>query len=130
MRDEYRVRLLSTSKPELPGVIRTGKDCTVSLTYGGTVIERSDRDYFESLCRIREALELEGYRPHCYGASRNVFPSGMQRQDGGGDIAYRLSMGRRAGSEDVVDIFESGEDVVPASVSEQHAFFQQWLRSL
>lgn len=130
MRDMYRVRLISASQPESEAVIRLGKNFAIILNYGGGCVEKSDRDYFESFCRIREHLETQGLRPHCHGASLNVFPSGMTRQMGGGQLAYRLAMGRSPGKEDLVDIFESTEDVVPVSVQEQAEFFKLWLKSL
>lgn len=103
--------------------------CRITLRYGTEKIEASDRDYFEAFCRVREQLEIVGLIPMCYGASRNVFPSGMCRDMGGGLQAYRMKMGSRARREDLVSIFDSGADVDPVSVARQKEFFDEWLES-
>ena len=52
----------------------------------------------------------------CYGASRSVYPSGMCRDMAAGLEAYNMQMGKPAGLEDMVNIFESGPDVEVATV--------------
>ena len=68
--------------------------------------------------------------PHCNGASLDVFPSGMARSMGGGLRAYRLTLGKQALREDLVDIFELDDVFVPSSVESQDAHFDVWLGSL
>lgn len=78
--------------------------------------------FFEALCRVREDLEATfGLRPDCYGASRDVYPSGMARDMGLGLKAYKSVIGRKMDA-NLVNIFETGTDVEPASVADQRAF--------
>jgi hypothetical protein len=67
--------------------------------------------------------------PFCYGASLNVYPSGMARDMGQGLKAYKLAMGRHAKREGLVEIFAEGPDVIPASVALQEQFWRDWLAS-
>lgn len=78
---------------------------------------------------MREQLEKVELYPVCYGASRNVFPSGMCRDMGNGLRAYRMKIGSRVGRGDLVSIFDSGPDVEPTSVQSQREFFDTWLNS-
>src|SRR5215471_2936949 len=68
-------------------------DCSLSLQYANNVLTITAIDYFEAMCRIREELEKENIRPLCYGASRNVFPSGMCRSMGDATLAYKHTLG-------------------------------------
>jgi hypothetical protein len=101
--------------------------CKLTCTYRGKSIEAEATDFFEALCLIRRQLEPEGLMPFCYGASLNVFPSGMARDMGRGLKAYRMTKGAHARMTDLVEIFEAGPDVVPASVDAQEAFWREWL---
>jgi hypothetical protein len=103
--------------------------CRITLRYEDEEIECRDRDFFEAFCRVREHLEKVGLYPLCYGASRNVFPSGMCRDMGNGLKAYRMKIGSRVGEGDLVSIFDSGSDVDPVSVESQREFFDRWLES-
>jgi len=107
----------------------TGNKCVLTLRFLEREIRAAERDYFEALCRIREQLEVYHLRPFCYGASRNVFPSGMGRDMGSGLVAYKLRMGLQRKPEDMVSIFDSGADVDPVSVEEQRSFFESWISS-
>ena len=104
--------------------------CELSCSYRGKVILVEADDYFDALCEIRQRLASEGLIPFCYGASLNVYPSGMSRSMGGGLKAYRLTSGRQALMADIVEIFAEGPDIIPASVELQKKFFEEWLRSL
>lgn len=104
--------------------------CRLSCEYRGQVIAAEAGDFFEALCMIRLTLEKESLIPFCYGASLNVFPSNMARQMGLGHSAYRMEMGTPAKRESLVPIFAQGEDVVPASVERQRAYFDDWVASL
>jgi len=88
-----------------------------------------ESSFFHALLELRRRLEPKGMMLVCYGASENVFPSGMAVNMGNGGKAYRLTLGRPALMADLVDIFDTGPDVVPVSVEKQEAFFQTWLRS-
>ena len=103
--------------------------CRINLNFRDCQLDATDRDFFEALCRLREQLAKLGLVPFCYGASRNVFPSGMMRDMANGLTAYRMEMGRRGKRTDAVRIFDSGADVDPVSVEMQKQFFDQWLQS-
>ena len=103
--------------------------CRVSFHFRGRSVEALARDYFEAFSQIRLQLEPEGLIPFCYGASLNVFPSGMCRDMGAGLSAYRLVKGEVPSLGDLVKIFEAGPDVIPASVAEQRTFYSEWHRS-
>ncbi len=104
--------------------------CHLTFRYRGLALEESATDYFEALCRIRSRLEEEKLIPFCYGASLNVYPSGMSRDMSAGMKAYRLTIGKHASPKsDLVGIFEVGPDVVPATVTRQKEFFEEWLKS-
>jgi len=104
--------------------------CRVVFKFRDSEIEASGSDYFEAFSLVRLKLEKLGLIPFCYGASLNVFPSGMCRDMGSGLSAYRLSLGKTPQRTDLVRIFESGQDVVPASVENQKAFYAQWIQNI
>src|SRR5579884_121271 len=110
--------------PDDPELVR------LSVAFLGREITRADTDYFAALRAIRTELEQEGLLLICYGASRNVYPSSMMRSMGSGDRAYKLYMGRPARQSDIVSIFDTGSDVLPATVDEQEAYYKKWLSSL
>jgi hypothetical protein len=133
--DRYPVWLVSHTKAEAEGVFVLGEHeygdhVTLTLQYPGGEITSEASDYFEAMCQVRNQLEVDGWRPVCYGSSRNVYPSGMCRGMGLGLKAYRLQLGRSAVKADLVKIFDTGLDVEPSSVDEQRQFWNDWLRSL
>lgn len=75
-------------------------------------------DAFEALCRIRDELEPSGWRIGVAGAQRDVWPSGMSRDQGGGLVAYRMTAGGAAG---IVDTFEPVDPVTVTTIAEQRA---------
>jgi hypothetical protein len=105
------------------------RQCDICLTYGASAVRGSGPDFFEAFCRVRERLTALGLRPLCYGASRNVFPSGMARDMADGLKAYKLRLGFPATGDNIVEIFETGPDVDPVSVEAQRQFFDDYLKS-
>jgi hypothetical protein len=103
--------------------------CRLRCDYRDKTIESTATDFFRALCDLRSLLAKDGLMPLCYGASLNVYPSGMARDMGRGLKAYRMTMGRHARREDLVYIFSEGPDVVPASVAAQEQFWRDWLAS-
>lgn len=101
--------------------------CRLRCDYRGKTAERTSTDFFQSLSELRDVLAEENLVPFCYGASLNVFPSGMARDMGQGLRAYRLVRGRHSRMTDLVDIFSEGDDVALASVKAQEAFYKDWL---
>lgn len=76
----------------------------------GTATARAD-DAFEGLCDIREELEPYGWRIGVAGAQADVWPSGMARDQGGGQRAYRMT------PESVGDLVDTFEPVDPSTVT-------------
>lgn len=107
-----------------------GDDCCIELRYRDKEISACSSDFFEAFCLVRLQLERDRLYPFCFGASLNVFPSAMGRDMGAGLRAYRLTNGRHSSIEDLVDIFDTGPDVIPASVANQRRFYEDWLKSL
>jgi hypothetical protein len=103
--------------------------CLLLCRYRGKTISSQESDFFESLVSIRRRLQADGLMPYCYGASLNVFPSGMARDMGRGLKAYKMALGKHVNSADLVGIFDEGIDVVPADVDAQEQFFRDWLGS-
>jgi hypothetical protein len=101
--------------------------CILSFTYRDLAISVQASDYFEALCQIRLQLEAQQIQLLCYGASKNVYPSGMARDMGQGRRAYKLTMGKQATMADLVDIFATGTDIQPVTVEEQRRFYESWL---
>lgn len=128
---EHSIRLASNRGEEFATVAYTAgsRECRLVFKYRDKTIEEDASDYFKAFCRVRERLEEENLRPVCYGASLNVYPSGLCRDMGAGLKAYRMTVGKQARITDLVGIFESGPDVTPVSVTEQREFFESWLNS-
>jgi hypothetical protein len=107
-----------------------GDLCVLTCSYRGKQIEASEQDFFEALCKVRSEMEAEGLIPFCYGASLNVYPSAMSRQMSAGRAAYRMTSGKQATKQDLVQIFDEGPDIIPASLESQRKHFDEWLNSL
>lgn len=103
--------------------------CRLLCKYRDKAVESTATDFFQALCDVRSLLAKDGLIPFCYGASLNVYPSGMARDMGQGRKACKLAMGRQARREDLVDIFSGGLDVVPASVCRDHRQNRQTFRA-
>ena len=88
-------------------------------------------DLFNCLVMLREQyLEKKNLMVQCNGARRDVYPSRMSRQMSGGLKAYRLRLGQPAERSQLLDIFDSVEDLSNiATVKEQKEFYQKWLSS-
>lgn len=129
--ETYNISLVGGSENEQATVLIDEEDdaCHITFHYRGRIIEAKASDFFEAFCSIRKQLEPEKLIPFCYGASLNVFPSGMARDMGAGLSAYRMKIGEHAKLKDLVPIFNSGPDVIPASVADQKRYFKQWVES-
>jgi hypothetical protein len=103
--------------------------CAITLTCDLGTFHASEWNYFDSLCQIREQLEPLGWRPFCFGANRNCFPSGMAADMGEGLKVYRTQLGSREASM-LVRLFDVGPDVEPVTVEEQRAFRERWFESI
>lgn len=102
----------------------------LQLEFDERKFESTEVNFFYALRSIRETLDIEDILIHCYGASLNVYPSPMALDMGSGDMAYKLELGKKPKQADLVYIFDTGSDVVPARVSEQLEFYERWHQSL
>lgn len=103
----------------------------LQLTFAdGRTVSVEQSDLFDCLVDLRKRLAEDGAIILCSGARRDVFPSGMARQMGGGRMAYQLRLGQQARRADLIDIFEPAEAAEIATVEDQRAFFDEWLASL
>lgn len=128
---DHTIHLIGGKDDEVATLTTEPRDglCLITFRYRDRIIEASATDYFEAFAQIRLQLEPERLIPFCYGASLNVFPSGMARDMGSGLSAYRLTIGRRASRDDLVRIFDSGHDVIPSSVANQKQHYDDWIQS-
>lgn len=135
--EEIPVKILFSNDMDTFGIFQVWEEdienpdwVKLSLKFGEREIARSAEDFFSAMCAIRQIIEMEGMLLCCYGASKNVYPSGMSRNMGLGDKAYKLNKGQPAKMSDVVSIFETGPDIIPATVKEQEQYFHEWVESL
>jgi hypothetical protein len=131
MDEQHRVFLVGGNDDETAifRLFDEANHCRLKCEYRDKAVESAATDFFRALCDVRGLLAEEGLIPFCYGASLNVYPSGMARDMGRGLKAYKLAMGRHAKTDDLVEIFAEGFDVIPASVAAQEQFYRDWLAS-
>jgi hypothetical protein len=108
---------------------QAGNRCNLKCIYRGKEAYATADDFFEALSIIRLHLEAEGLLLFCYGASLNVYPSGMARSMASGKFAYKMRVGKHATKTDLVSIYAEGPDVIPASVANQREYFHAWVAS-
>jgi len=131
--ESHNIILVSERRSPVVAALRLYEDsneCRLELSFDGQSFAATGDDFFESFSAIREHLEPLGFLPKCYGAHLRAFPSGMSRSMGGGIQVYRLTPGLQARTKDLIHMFETDDEVQPATVREQRAFFEQWLASL
>jgi hypothetical protein len=80
-------------------------------------------DAFAALCEIRCDLEREGWMLAIEGSRVRSYPSGMQRDQGGGLWVYRLEPGAPAGRDSQRSIFDPVDVSECGTVAEQLAYF-------
>jgi hypothetical protein len=86
-------------------------------------------DFFNCLKLLRDKLKPE-WIFLCNGACLNVYPSGMQRSMNKGIKAYRCTLGKKVGSDDIVDIFGRAELNLISDVKSQEEFYKKFILSL
>lgn len=100
------------------------------LEWSGPAVQVSAHDMFEVLVRIREQLEPQGWLVAVQGSRLDTFPSGMQRDMGGGLSVYVMRMGEAARLEDVVDTLAEADPRLLATVAAQRDHAAAWRRSV
>jgi hypothetical protein len=109
-------------------LIENRDSCRINCEHDGEAFTAEARDFFDAFQGVRRWLNKRGLIPFCYGASLNVWPSGMSRDMGLGLKAYKTQVGVPA--TELVRIFEDGPDVIPANVEAQEQFHNDWINSL
>jgi hypothetical protein len=102
----------------------------VEMEWSGPAIEVGAPDMFEALARIREELEPRGWFVAVQGSRLDTFPSGMQRDMGGGLSVYVIRMGEAARLDDVVDTLAAADPGLLATVAAQRRRAAEWARSV
>ena len=129
MKDSYEISFSQDGVLEQGTVKiwRSGEDCCVTLLFRGEKFEASNWSYFDAFLDIRRTLEPMGILASCYGGSLNAHPGGLAGRSSDGLYAYKMYDHRKATQDDLVHIFDTGDDVVPATASEQRARFENWI---
>ena len=89
-------------------------------------VEAHADDAFEALCLVREQLEPHGWLLGVAGAQLDVWPSGMARDQGGGKVAYRMTIDGAMG---VVDTFQPVDPATVTTVTHQRAEYDRLLEA-
>jgi hypothetical protein len=105
-------------------------ECRIKLRWAGGEIESIDGHFFESFKQIRKQLALQSIYPMCYGASRKIVITGMAADMSLGLKVYKAEIGNFPSRKQLVSIFDSGDDICPASVEEQQEFQREWAESI
>ena len=102
----------------------------LGIVFGDRCIKIENDNFFDALKELRKVLEKENIQIMCNGAAKNVFPSPMQFSMGNTRKAYKLSYGKQATLEDMVDIFECEDGLEFVGVDEQLDFYNKWVNSI
>ena len=101
-------------------------ECRITLKWKNNEINAFSSDFFVAFEQIREKLANDSIYPLCYGASRNIIVTGMALSMGQGLRVYRVTPDGTLNWEELVSIFEYGDDVEPVFPQEQHTFQQEF----
>ncbi len=101
--------------------------CRVVLQAGDIVLSEEANNYFGALMNLRKQTEPLGIKILCNGCCKNVFPSPMILEMGDAVKAYKMTMGKPAKTEDLVDIFEPCDLESYATIEEQAEFYNMWI---
>jgi hypothetical protein len=86
------------------------------------------KDIYVCLAKVRAEF------PHmtflCKGAKINVMPSRMASQMSAGLVAYEMTLGKQAGQDNIVHLFDYEENNLTNDPQVQIDFFKTWLASI
>ncbi|MFD7169719.1 hypothetical protein [Streptomyces violascens] len=114
---------LVSDESALPGRLVgefSGTEYTVRITYGTRSSEHTSWNFFEALAQVRTDLERDGLKPAVEGACRDVYPSRMALEMGGGRRAYRWPLSGRPATVDIFDDIPPEGYARLSYVAEQH----------
>jgi len=91
------------------------------------IVKSCAHNYFDALIGLRRQLDPIGVRLLCFGARKDSWASGMQRDMGAGLVAYLLS------SQDLhslvqKSIFEYAPSETIGTVEEQREYAEKWFK--
>lgn len=101
-------------------------DCQLTLKCGEKRMIVVDDDFFNALIQIRERLEPQGVLFNIYGASLNVWVSGMSASMSAGLVGYKFENDDKT----TVNIFNTGDDVIPSTISVQRDYSLKCINDL
>ena len=111
--------------PRYQSFLRAGA-CWIELQLDGVGrFSEKSNDYFGAFNQIRRKLEAKQIRLLSWGARRDVWPSGMQRDMGAGLTAYQL-LEDGTNNPDARSIFEYAGPETIGTVDEQKANAEKW----
>jgi hypothetical protein len=84
--------------------------------------------YFDALIELRKEFEPLQIKVLCYGARKDVWASGMQRDMGAGLTAYLLSA-KGEGRKPEQSIFDYAPPETIGTVDEQRKYHEDWLNT-
>ena len=108
-----------------------GDDRVLRYRWPNSQLEECVGDVFEALGMVRRRIERESLVPFCWGASLDVYPSGMSRNMSAGLRAYQLRMGELARTADLLRSFDAGrrrDRSFPIEAQERR--WRAWLASV
>ena len=137
LRAEYEVKLRVADGSIIDAKFRCFDDsmvhfdapCRLVLTFQSEEMLATSTDFFGALDKVRFQLEPRNIFPLVNGVGLGRYPSGMARDMGSGLSVYRLRLGERAMTEDLIRTFEDDDLVESATVKDQRAFYERWLES-
>ena len=89
---------------------------------------QESHNYFDALVDLRRELEPLQIKVLCFGARKDVWASGMQRDMGAGLAAYLLSA-EGEGRKPEQSIFDYAPPETIGTVDEQREFAENWLNA-
>ena len=105
-----------------------GRAYQVIIKYKNDTFFAEETDWFRALQNLRRQFEKRKIELLCNGSRKEIWPSGMSRDMGGGKMAYICEPGKPGiGS---VDIFETSPDIKYSTVDEQEKYIKNWFDSL
>ncbi|KUN82361.1 hypothetical protein [Streptomyces griseoruber] len=106
----------------------SGDDYVVRITWGQCVSHHTAWNFFTALSEVRQDLDKQGLTPAVEGACRDVYPSRMALEMGGGRRAYRWPSTGRPRTVDIFDDVPIEEWARLTSVAEQKDAQKQRMR--
>ncbi len=98
----------------------------IELVLRGDLFTATGPDMFEALLRLRRQLEPYGYAVAVQGARRDVWPSGMARDMGGGMKAHVMRPGQDATLSGLVQTLDDAPVDLLGTIAEQEKHRDSW----